>query len=110
MLCLSGIAKKYALTVFALLYLVFSPQLALAQSANMKFSGTVAKQCSIVIDDREDNVSIESDKELLVKRNINPTLKCNFPTQNAQPVQSFDRSVSTSVNGSNVIVNSIVAR
>lgn len=110
MLCLSWIAKKYALMVLALLCLVSFPQLAFAQSATIKFSGTVAKQCSIVIDDKEDNVSIESDQELLGRRNINPTLKCNFPTQNDQPVQSIDRPVSTSANVSSVIVNSIVPR
>lgn len=106
MLCLWGIVQKCALTILALFYLVFSPSLALAESASIKFSAIVAKQCFMVIDDGQSQVSRESDKESLAKRTIHPRLKCNFPTQNVQPIQSFN----IGVNDSRVIVNSVVAR
>lgn len=116
MLCLSGIAKKYSLMVLASLSFVSISQVAFAQSATVRFTGTVTKQCYITLDGNgtlgENDSRTKLSSELPGGKSMNATLRCNAPTQVEleQPVLSSNNDLINPVAVSKLVINGCSAQ
>ncbi|GAB4326357.1 MAG: hypothetical protein Kow0091_33020 [Geminocystis sp.] len=111
MLCLSKIAGKYFLIVATSFSLISGTQNVLAESVNIRFTGTVTKQCYITVDSNgrlgENDSRTKLASELPNGESMKATLRCNAPTQIeiSEPILSSEQDLNNPISISNLVIN-----